>query len=137
MFRTFIVLAASALVLGSTSVVAGAQPDQSDQPAQSPCNYTLTPPTVVNVSGTDMVTATVSIGACDGATPFQTVACLKMQGGDGPGQCAKGRGLVPAQVFYQPYHPGATYTSTGRGCASMGNPPQKYCQETGPTAATL
>lgn len=131
MFRTFAVLAATALVLGSTSAVAGAQPDQS------PCNYVMTPPTVVNVSGTDMVTATVSPGACDGAVTFQSVACLKMQGSDSPGECAKGNGLLPAQVFYQPYHPGATYTSTGRGCASMGNPPQKYCQETGPITATL
>jgi len=131
MFRTFAVLLATALVLGSTSVVAGAQP------VESPCNYDLTPPTVVNVSGTDMVTATVSAGACDGAVTFQTVACIQMQGSDGPGQCAKGRGILPAQVFFQPYHPGTTYTSTGRGCASKGNPPQKYCQESGPLAATL
>ncbi len=97
----------------------------------------MTAPTVVNVSGTDMVTATVTAGACDGAVIFQTVACLQMQGSDSPRQCSKGRGLVPAQVFFQPYHPGSTYTSTGRGCASKGNPPQKYCQETGPTTATL
>jgi hypothetical protein len=131
MFRTFAVLAATALVLGSTSVVAGAQP------VESPCNYELTGPSVTKVSGTDMVTATVTIRDCDGATPFQTVACLQMQGNDGPPQCAQGKGLLPAQVFFQPYHPGTTYTATGRGCASKGNPPQKYCQENGPTSATL
>ncbi|MCB0947781.1 MAG: hypothetical protein KDB44_00600 [Mycobacterium sp.] len=131
MFRTLTVLTATALILGSTSAVADAQPDQS------PCNYNLTAPTVVNVSGTNIVTATISPGSCDGANIFQTVACLQMQGSDGPGQCAKGQGILPAQVFFQPYHPGATYISTGRGCASKGNPAQKYCQETGPITATL
>ncbi|MGD9619407.1 MAG: hypothetical protein AB7G47_03855 [Mycolicibacterium sp.] len=130
MLRTFTVLAAAGLVLGSTSAVAVAQPDQ---PA---CNYNLTPPTVVNLSGTDVVTATVSVGACDGAVTFQTVACLQMQGGS-QNQCARGNGLLPAQVFYQPYHPGATYTASGRGCASKGNPPEKFCQEKGPLTATL
>lgn len=124
-------MATAALILGSTSAVAVAQPDQS------PCNYNLTAPTVVNLSGTDVVTATISTGACDGAMTFQTVACLQMQGGGGPMQCARGNGILPAQVFYQPYHPGATYTSTGRGCSSKGNPPEKYCQEAGPIAATL
>lgn len=131
MFRTFAVLAATSLVLGSTSAVAGAQP------AEPPCNYRLTPPTVVNVSGTDMVTATLTVGACDGAVTYQTVACIQMEGSDGAGQCAKGRGILPAQVFYQPYHPGATYTSTGRGCANKGNPPQQFCGESGPITATL
>lgn len=131
MFRTFAVLAATTLVLGSTSVIAGAQP------VESPCNYELTTPTVVNVSGTDMVFATVTPRDCDGAVVFQTVACIQMQGSDGPGQCAKGRGILPAKVFFQPYRPGTTYTSTGRGCANKGNPPQKYCQERGPIAATL
>ncbi len=134
MFRTFAVLAATTLVLGSTSAVAGAQPAD---PAEPVCNYNLTAPSVVNVSGTDVVTATVTVGACDGAVTFQTVACIQMQGNDGPGQCSKGRGILPAQVFFQPYRPGTTYTSTGRGCANKGNPPQKYCDERGPIAATL
>ncbi len=131
MFRMFTVLAATALALGSTSVVAGAQPDES------PCSYELTPPTVVNVSGTDIVTATISPRACDGANIIQMVACIQMQGSQGGGQCARSNGIVPAKVFFQPYHPGTTYTSTGRGCASKGNPPQKYCQENGPIAAAL
>lgn len=131
MFRTFAVLAATSLVLGVTPGVAGAQPEPGA------CEYELSPPTVVNVSGTDVVTATVNVGACDGAVTFQTVACLQIQGGSGPGQCAQGRGILPAQVFFQPYRPGATYTATGRGCASAGNPPQKNCQESGPVTATL
>ncbi len=128
----FAVSAATMLVLGSTAAVAGAQP----APA-SACNYTLTAPTVVSVSGTAMVTATVTPAECDGAVTFQTVACIQMQGASGPAQCAQGPGIKPAQVFYQPYRPGATYTSTGRGCASKGNPPQTYCQEAGPFTSGL
>lgn len=124
-------LAATTLVFGSTAAVAGAQP------APSPCNYVLTPPSVVNVSGTDVVTATVSPAACDGAVVFQSVACLQMQGSDGPSQCASNNGILPAQVFFQPYRPGSTYVSTGRGCAVKGNPPQKFCQEKGPISGTL
>ncbi|GFH03455.1 hypothetical protein [Mycolicibacterium hippocampi] len=131
MFRTFAVVAATTLVFGSTAAVAGAQP------APSACNYELTAPTVVNVSGTDMVTATVSPKACDGAVTFQTVACIQMQGSDSAGQCVQGKGILPAQVYFQPYRPGATYTATGRGCAAKGNPPQTYCQENGPITATL
>jgi hypothetical protein len=131
MYRTFAVLAASGLVLGATSAIAGAQP------ASQGCEYDLTPPSVVNLSGTNVVTATVSPGACDGAVTFQTVACLQMQGSSGPLQCVRGNGILPAQVFFQPYRPGTTYTATGRGCAAKGNPPQSICQESGPLTATL
>lgn len=131
MLRTFAVLALTALMSGSAVSVADAQP------AQAACTYVLSAPSVVNVSGTDMVTATVNIGACDGAVTYQTTACISLQGADDAGQCAQGRGILPAQVFFQPYRPGATYTATGRGCASKGNPPQKYCQEVGPSVVTL
>jgi hypothetical protein len=131
MLRTFAVLAATASLLGATEAVAGAQPEPTA------CTYELTAPSVVNVSGTDMVTATVTTRACDGATTFRTMACIQMEGADGPGLCAQGRGLLPAQVFFQPYRPGATYTSTGRGCAAKGNPPQPYCEANGPFRATL
>lgn len=131
MFRTFAVVAATTLVLGATSAVAGAQP------APSACNYHLTAPTVVNISGTDMVTVTVSPGTCDGAVTTQTVACIQMAGASGPAQCSRGNGIKPAQVFFQPYRPGTVYTATGRGCAAKGNPPQTYCQEDGPITATL
>ena len=124
-------MSAAALLLGSTASIAHAQP------APATCDYELTPPTVVNVSGTNVVTATVSPRACDGAQTYQTVACIQMAGGPGAGQCARGNGLLPAQVYFQPYRPGATYTSTGRGCASAGNPPHKTCIETGPLTATL
>ena len=66
-----------------------------------------------------------------------TVACVQLQGSDGPGQCAQQNGILTAQVFYQPYRPGATYVATGRGCANTGNPPQPVCQPVGPLTATL
>ncbi len=117
--------------LGSSVAVAAAEPEPTG------CTYSLTAPTVVNVAGVDMVTATVDTGACEGAVTFQTVACIAMDGESSPGRCAQGSGIVPAQVFFQPYRPGATYTATGRGCAATGNPPQKVCSENGPLTATL
>jgi len=132
MLRTFAVLAATASLLGSTAAAAAAQPAEP-----TACTYRLSPPSVVNVSGVDMVTATVTPGACDGAVTYRTTACIQMQGASGAGLCAQGNGIKPAQVFFQPYRPGATYTATGRGCASKGNPPQPYCTEDGPFTATL
>ncbi|ABM13835.1 hypothetical protein JN086_15405 [Mycolicibacterium austroafricanum] len=141
MLRTFAVLAATASLLAPTVAVggagsAGAQPAPTE-PAPAACTFELTAPSVVNVSGTNVVTATVTTRACDGAVAYRTTACIQMQGASGPGQCAHGNGINPAQVFFQPYRPGANYTSTGRGCASKGNPPQPYCQENGPFSATL
>ena len=47
-----------------------------------------------------MVTATVSPAGCDGSVEFDlSVACLQLQGSDGPGMCANANGLVTAQVF--------------------------------------
>lgn len=131
MVRTFAMVSAAALLLGATAAVADAQP------APSTCAYELSPPSVVSVSGTNVVTATVTPRACDGAVTFQTVACIQMAGGSDAGTCARGAGILPAQVFFQPYRPGTAYTATGRGCASAGNPPQTSCQETGPLTATL
>jgi hypothetical protein len=131
MIRTLAVVSAAALLVGAAGAVAGAQP------APSTCQYELSPPSVVNVSGADVVTATVTPRACDGAVTFQTVACIKMAGGADAGTCARGAGILPAQVFFQPYRPGTVYTATGRGCASAGNPPQTSCQESGPLTATL
>ena len=132
MLRACAVVALTALSFGSSATIAGAQ-----EPDSTGCTYTLTAPAVVNVSGVDMVTAKVDTAACDGAVTFQTVACIAMDGSNGPGKCAQGSGIVPAQVYFQPYRPGATYTATGRGCAAKGNPPQPYCAENGPLTATL
>ena len=132
MLRSALVFpAAVALTLAGTAPVASAQPSPPS------CQYTLSPPHIVNLSGTDTVSATMSIAGCDQSVAYQTVACVQLQGSDGPGQCARQNGILTAQVFYQPYRPGATYIATGRGCANTGNPPQQVCQSTGPLTATL
>jgi hypothetical protein len=132
MSRLPIVLAAAAaLTFTGTAGVARAEP------SSPPCSYTLSPPYVVQLSGTNVVTATLSPAGCDRSNPYMSVACVQLQGSDGPGQCAQGQGNLPAQVYYQPYRPGATYVSTGRGCATTGNPPRPVCQPGGPYTATL
>jgi hypothetical protein len=132
MIRSPMVLtAAVVLALAGTAAVARAEP------APPPCAYTLSPPQVVQLSGTNVVTAALSPAACDQSVAYQTVACVQLQGSDGPGQCAQQNGILTAQVFYQPYRPGATYIATGRGCATTGNPPQPICQPMGPLTATL
>ncbi|ULE32370.1 hypothetical protein [Mycobacterium sp. IDR2000157661] len=122
--------AAAALACASATVVAGAEP------AARGCTYSMSPPHVVSVSGTQMVTVTMSPAACDDANPFSTVACVQLEGGSGPGKCAQGNGTLPAQVYLSPFQPGATYIATGRGCASTGNPPESVCAPTGPVTAT-
>jgi hypothetical protein len=108
------------------------------EPESPPCSFALTPPRVVDVSGTSMVTATVGFAGCSvAAEPTSSVACVQMQGSETAEQCAMMWGPTTAQVFYGPYRPGATYVSTGRGCASTGNPPRSSCQTTGPLTATL
>lgn len=103
-----------------------------------PCSFTLTPPHVVQVSGRDMVTTTVAPAACAvAAEPTLSVACIQMQGSQTAEQCEYKEGTQTAQVYYAPYRAGTTYTATGRGCASTGNPPKSICQTTGPLTATL
>jgi hypothetical protein len=132
MLRSLMALtAAVALALAGTAAVAGASP------SPPPCAYTLTLPQVVQLSGTNVVTATLTPAACDQSDSYLLVACVQLEGSDGPGQCAQGQGILPAQVYYQPYRPGATYISTGRGCSSVGNPPMPVCSPTGPFTATL
>jgi hypothetical protein len=107
------------------------------EPSAPACSYTLSPPRVVQLSGTNVVTATLSPAACNESQTYQSVACVQLQGSEGPGQCAQGKGILPAQVYFAPYRPGATYVSTGRGCSSKGNPPQPFCEPAGPLTATL
>jgi hypothetical protein len=107
------------------------------EPSPPPCSYRLSPPQVVQLSGTNAVTATLSPAACDRSVAYLTVACVQLQVSDGPGQCQQQNGILTAQVFYQPYRPGATYIATGRGRANTGNPPRPVCQPMGPPTATL
>jgi hypothetical protein len=123
--------AALSLTFAGTAAVAHAEP------SPTACSYTLSPPQVVQLSGTNVVTATLAPAACDRSEPYLSVACVQLQGSDGPGKCQQGQGNLTAQVFYAPYRPGETYISTGRGCALIGNPPRPVCQPTGPFTATL
>jgi hypothetical protein len=134
MVRRVLVVCAAAML--GVAVLPAAVSAAETEPA--PCAFTLSPPHVVQVSGRDMVTATVEAGACGvGAEPTSSVACIQMQGSDSAEQCDLGEGILTAQVYYAPYRPGATYTATGRGCALTGNPPRSSCQSTGPLTATL
>jgi hypothetical protein len=135
MMRPLTLLFAAAM-LPVTGIVAGTAAVAVAEPPPT-CTYNLSPPQVVDVSGTKMVTATVSPGACDRSTAYLSVACLQMQGSPGPPKCEQNNGIVTAQVFYAPYEPGATYTSTGRGCATTGNPPQPVCIPVGPMTAAV
>lgn len=107
------------------------------EPGDPPCTFTLSAPHVVRVSGTDMVAVTMTPADCNGGTPYQSVACVELQGGPGPQRCVQNNGLLTARAYYAPYQPGATYVATGRGCATTGNPPEPVCRPTGPLAATL
>lgn len=107
------------------------------EPADPPCTFTLSAPHVVQVSGTDMVAVTMTPADCNGGTPYQSVACVELQGSPGPQRCEQNNGLLTALAYYSPYQPGATYVATGRGCSTAGNPPEPVCRPWGPLAATL
>ena len=67
---------------------------------------------MVELSGTNVVTATLSPAGCDRSASYLSVACVQLQGSDGAGVCIQAEGPNTAQVYYQPYRPGATYVST-------------------------
>ncbi len=131
-------LALPALVTSVLAVTATASPANAEPNQPPTCSFTLTPPHVVQVSGADMVAATVSMAGCEGlAAPASSVACVQAEGSDTAEQCVEGKGLLPAQVYFTPYRAGTTYTSTGRGCAVVTAPPSSTCQTVGPLTATL
>ena len=130
-------LAAGISVFAGITMIGVSTPAVAE-PESPACSFALTPPRVVDVSGTPMVTATVDPAGCSvAAEPTSSIACVQMQGSDAVEQCATIEGPGTAQVYYGPYRPGATYVSTGRGCAATGNPPRASCQTTGPLTATL
>lgn len=124
-------------VTAALASVAGASVVQAEPPP--PCSFTLSAPQVVQVGGTDVVTATLAPAECGPpATPYVSVACVQLQGDESTTQCAQARDGDGAQVYFSPYRPGATYASTGRGCGSwIGHEPAPVCQLLGPTVATL
>ena len=135
MIRPKLVLSV-AVALALTGGVS-ASPSRAEPPP--PCSFTLSPPQLVQISGVDMVSATLAPAGCGPmAGPYLSVACLQIQDGDSSTQCMQAHGTDPAQVYYTPYRPGATYASTGRGCASwLGQPPAPLCQLLGPYTATV
>ncbi|SEH69888.1 hypothetical protein SAMN04489835_3004 [Mycolicibacterium rutilum] len=109
------------------------------QPLPPACGYTLSPPQVVHTDGVGRVTATVSFGDCFGPfRPAMSVACVYLAGPSSQGQCTQARGPGAAQVFFEPYQPGATYISSGRGCGKVFEDAlEPNCQMLGPINATL
>ena len=109
------------------------------QPPAPACGYTLSPPQVVNTGGVSKVTATVSFYACGAPfRPAMSVACVHLAGPDSRGQCTQARGPGAAQVFFEPYQPGATYIASGRGCGKVFEDAlEPNCQILGPINATL
>lgn len=97
-----------------------------------PCAYTLTGPTRAG----DVVTVSVQSAACGPlGQPYYAVACL--QPGNGPIQCAQGRGTDPALVSL-PYQPGVPFTVSGRGCSNFVNMVQDpNCQYFDPVSAPV
>ncbi|RDH80246.1 hypothetical protein DVS77_03975 [Mycolicibacterium moriokaense] len=116
--------------------VVGSGAAQAEPWPPSPCGFTLTPPEVVQVDGVSKVSATITSAACGvAASPYQSVACVALAGQQG-GTCMQG--LDTAQVYLEPYTPGATYTSRGRGCGIIvPTLPADNCQILGPISATL
>jgi hypothetical protein len=125
----------AALTLALAGVVAAGAAQAEPWPP-APCGFTLSPPQVVQVDGVSKVTATVTSTVCGvAASPYQSVACVELAGQQG-GSCMQGTDT--AQVYFEPYQPGATYSSRGRGCGIIvPTLPADNCQILGPLTATL
>lgn len=104
-------------------------------PGEPGCSTSLTSPQVIDVSGTAMVTASASPGACNRAEPQLQVACLQLVGSTVAPVCVQAEGPDTARVTFTPYTPGARYVATGRSCANAGSPPVTYCRSAGPLTA--
>jgi hypothetical protein len=127
------VLAATTLALAG---IGGAGAAQAEPWPPSPCGFSISPPQVVQVDGVSKVTATVTSTVCGiAASPYQSVACVERAGQPG-GSCMQGTDT--AQAFFEPYTPGTTYISRGRGCGIIvPTLPADNCQILGPVTATL
>lgn len=124
-----------ALLAGSAASIGSAHA----QPLPPACAYSLSPPSVVHVDGVSRVTATVSFDSCTGPfRPAMSVACVHLAGPDSQGQCTQARGPGAAQVYFEPYQPGATYIASGRGCGKVFEDAlEPNCHMLGPINATL
>lgn len=146
MLRPFLVLQAMvALSLVGVYSPSVSKASPSDGAAPGSCSFVLTPPRVVQVSGSNMVLAMLKPKACtiDGI-PNGSVVCVSIDGEASPGQCGAKVGPEPALVYY-PYQPGSTYVVRGRGCADIFDNPiyhntgpiSTICQSLGPMSFTL
>ena len=106
------------------------------------CSFVVDGPKVVDVSGVNLVTATVHAGSCTLHAHIETTVCLSVEGGDSAGKCGWGYDPNPAVVYF-PYRPGATYVVKGLGCTDTlqgtDSPatPTTICQDISPTRITL
>lgn len=116
--------------LGGAGHAAAAPDDQG-------CSTALSAPQLIDVSGTAMVSASVSPGACNRAEPQLQVACLQLVGSAVAPVCVQAEGPSTARVKFAPYTPGASYVATGRSCANTGSPAVTFCRAAGPITATL
>ena len=131
-----LVTAISATVTLALAGVVGAATAQAEPWPPSPCGFSISAPQVVQVDGVSKVTATVTSTVCGvAASPYQSVACVELLGQQG-GSCMQG--IDTAQAYFEPYTPGATYLSRGRGCGIIvPTLPADNCQILGPVQATL
>jgi hypothetical protein len=131
-----LVMTLSATMALAAAGVVGASAAQAEPWPPSPCGFTISAPQVVHVDGVPKVTATVTSTVCGAAaSPYQSVACVELLGQQG-GSCMQG--VDTAQAFFEPYTPGATYLSRGRGCGIIvPGLPADNCQILGPVQATL
>ncbi len=106
-------------------------------PEEPGCATTVTTPQVIDVSGTAMVSASTSPGACNRSEPQLQVVCLQRVGSQLAPKCEEAGGPATARVLLSPYVPGATYVATGRSCANQGSPAVPFCRAAGPVSATL
>jgi len=101
------------------------------------CTWQPVAPSIITVSDTQMVTASLKAGACTiFGSPNLTTVCLAIDGDGAAPKCAQSASPYPVQV-YTPYRPGATYVMTARGCLTLFEAPHRLCQTYGPTNYTL
>ena len=132
-----LVMAFAATLTLALSGVVGASAAQAEPWPPSPCGFSISAPQVVQVNGVSKVTATVTSTVCGhAASPYKSIACVSMLGQDSVTSCMQG--VDTAQAYFEPYRPGATYTSSGRGCGIIvPTLPADNCQILGPVQATL
>ena len=133
---TVLPMALALTTIGLTTATASAAPPPGPGPSAS-CDFKLTVPSHVTVSGTDVVTATLTPGECTGEfQPNSYLVCVEMLGGGTP-QCNFRPVYDPVSVYFTPYRKGATYRSTGRGCGNVFPAADQSCFSLGPYTVTL